>query len=270
MSHRTCLSYWFPKLEAAGVPVPKTEIVTMPPELRDTFGRAVFDGNPLSVAASDWISQLEAACRRMGSPCFLRTGQTSGKHEWKNTCYVTDAAKTADHVFALINFSECCDFLGLPWDVWCVREYLPVVMAGDAGHVFCRFDGQIILEDYGNMPARKEVRSFIRDGEIICVHPYWPKESLLQGMVIPASQAGQPLRRLLSLVDDAYESLCDFGDDWRPTVEKVAEAFSGDGAWSVDVLWTDRGWMVTDMAEAARSFHWEGCPLAERLNEESP
>lgn len=34
------------------------------------------------------------------------------------------------------------------------------------------------------------------------------------------------------------------------------------GAWSVDILETERGWMVTDMAEAHKSFHWEGCPHA--------
>lgn len=33
-------------------------------------------------------------------------------------------------------------------------------------------------------------------------------------------------------------------------------------AWSVDVLETRRGWFVTDMAEAARSFHWPGCEHA--------
>lgn len=29
---------------------------------------------------------------------------------------------------------------------------------------------------------------------------------------------------------------------------------------SVDILDTEKGWFVTDMAEADKSFHWEGCP----------
>jgi hypothetical protein len=33
------------------------------------------------------------------------------------------------------------------------------------------------------------------------------------------------------------------------------------GAWSIDVLETRRGWYVTDMAEAASSWHeWPECP----------
>jgi hypothetical protein len=29
---KTALSYWFPKLVEAGIPVPRTKIITMPPE----------------------------------------------------------------------------------------------------------------------------------------------------------------------------------------------------------------------------------------------
>jgi len=33
------------------------------------------------------------------------------------------------------------------------------------------------------------------------------------------------------------------------------------GAWSIDILETKRGWHVTDMAEAANSWHeWPECP----------
>ena len=32
------------------------------------------------------------------------------------------------------------------------------------------------------------------------------------------------------------------------------------GSWSVDLLQTERGWFLTDMAEARSSYHWEDCP----------
>jgi hypothetical protein len=33
------------------------------------------------------------------------------------------------------------------------------------------------------------------------------------------------------------------------------------GVWSIDLLETRRGWMVTDMAEAHKSWHeWPECP----------
>ena len=54
-----------------------------------------------------------------------------------------------------------------------------------------------------------------------------------------------------------------------PVVEKVARAFAGDGSWSVDVLETDRGWCVTDMAEAEGSFHWPECERLRSKEQES-
>ena len=36
------------------------------------------------------------------------------------------------------------------------------------------------------------------------------------------------------------------------------------GEWSVDILETRRGWYITDMAEAYKSWHWEGCPNGEK------
>jgi hypothetical protein len=43
------------------------------------------------------------------------------------------------------------------------------------------------------------------------------------------------------------------------TFAKAAGCAVG-GAWSVDILETKRGWFVTDMAEAEKSFHWPECP----------
>ncbi len=49
-----------------------------------------------------------------------------------------------------------------------------------------------------------------------------------------------------------------------PLATRVAAVFRDDGAWSVDVLATRRGWVVTDMAEAGISYHWPECPHAPR------
>ena len=41
--------------------------------------------------------------------------------------------------------------------------------------------------------------------------------------------------------------------------EKASRAVGG--AWSIDLLETRRGWVLTDMAEAHRSWHdWPDCP----------
>jgi len=56
----TCLSYWFPKIHAAGLPVPRTKIVTMDvgDTRRDMF--EVFDGKPMGPAAVKWMAEFKA------------------------------------------------------------------------------------------------------------------------------------------------------------------------------------------------------------------
>lgn len=251
MLSRNCLSYWFPKLQAAGVPVPRTKIVMRPDGLHEPMMSAL-DGLPFGAECDGFFRELAVAVEEIGLPCFLRTGQTSGKHNWSRTCYVADAEKIRTHVVALIEFSECCDFLGLPWNVWCVRELLPTKPL-------------LTLGDYGNFPVVKEFRYFVSGGSVVCRHPYWPLRALQEGMTIPEVSAGQPLRRLLDMIDRTYKELSEPSSAADALAQRVAAAFDSDGAWSVDVLSTESGWYVTDMAEAARSFHWEGCQHAEKF-----
>lgn len=236
MANRTCLSYWFPKLLTAGLPVPRTEIVRTdlrlsmliygeecPPDLRVHAD-----------SLASFVAELRTAADKIGYPAFLRTGQGSGKHDWSRCCFLRDRDKIDHHVMALVEWSSMVDFIGLQTDVWAVREMLPVKPIG-------------VCDRYGGMPVVKEFRFFIRDGNVICRHPYWPIDALNEG-------------GLSAIVPEGwYEEFCRIPEDLEPLAVRVSKAFAKDGAWSVDLLETDRGWYVTDMAEAERSFHWEGC-----------
>jgi len=224
---KTALSYWFSKIEAAGLPVPKTKIVNITPEAEKAIWAAI-DGKS-SGDAWPFYCKLADAANEIGFPCFLRTGHTSNKHQWQDTCYLKSAKEIPLHVFNLVEFSLCCDFAGLPWDVWVVREFLPTIPFG-------------VCPRYGNMPICKEFRFFVDGGEVRCYHPYWPKEALEEG----------------GAVNLDYEGLCRLADDTPFSLAVAAGAAVG-GSWSVDILETRRGWFVTDMAEAEKSFHWEGC-----------
>ena len=222
------ISYWFPILELA-IPecIPKTEIIHSPNLL------ALLDGK-MPEGWEGFINQLRAVGERVGYPCFLRTGHTSGKHFWQRTCCVTGPDQIGAHVSELVEFSEGCSLVGLPHNIWAVREWLrgPVIGVAPA---------------YGNMPVRREFRIFIRDGKVQCGHPYWPIEALLQGGCSEETIA-------------QVESMNVFGADREEVlalVLLVAAAFPG--YWSVDCLWTDRGWMVTDMARGQDSWHWPEC-----------
>lgn len=245
-----CLSYWFPKIRDACLPVPKTEILRITDAERTALWPAL-DGEPFGVEATPFFEHLRLRAKQVGVPCFLRTGQTSGKHCWRNTCFVESLDKIEGHAVALIDFSECAGIFGLPWDVWCVREMLPTKPA-------------LTLEAYDGMPLCREYRCFVADGRVICSHPYWPKQSILEGIVIPDNMAGKPLRHLFYATDKAYKQLAEPApEEVLVLASKAGVAVGGD--WSVDVLETEAGWYVTDMATAGDSFHWEGCEHASQF-----
>lgn len=231
MTDLNALSYWFPKLEAAGLPVPKTIIIPMTEDAQKDIW-AAFDGQESDAGISAFVAQVATAADQVGYPFFLRTDHTSGKHGWDRNCFVPDREAIAAHVFGIAEFSEICGMFGeLPWHTWAVREMLPTIPFG-------------ACPSYDNMPICREFRFFVKDGEVQCHHPYWPKDSLVQG--------GAP-------ADLDYDELCRMPepDGLIDLAERAGRAVPGH--WSIDILETKRGWMVTDMAEARRSYHWEGC-----------
>jgi len=242
---KSCLSWWFPKIRDAGLPVPKTTILRCDSEAAQSLYRH-FDGQPVGVKGSDFLGRVEAAVREMGLPCFLRTGQTSGKHSWKRTCHIQDVSDVVRHVLDLIEFSECADLMGLPWDMWAVREMLPT---------------KPVMAAYQEMPVCREFRMFVHDGLVLCKHPYWPIVALQDGA--PRDWDTNEL-----LTDEDAESrgraMWDLDDaDCELVLDLASRAGAAcGGRWSVDVLDTERGWFVTDMAVMDLSWHWPNCPNA--------
>lgn len=237
--NKNCLSYWFPRIEEAGLPVPKTAIVKSPDLLS-----LVMNGS-MPKGWDDFILRLAAACKLTGGfPTFLRTGEGSDKHHWKDTCWLTQAADLNQHVYNLVEWSECCCLKGLPHNVWVAREVLPTKPV-------------CTLPAYRDMPLCREFRCFVRDNELRCSHPYWLWESVVGGFkpfpdadYVPA-RLRQDWEQLGNLTGSEYSEV---------TQLATAAGKAVGGEWSVDILDTTRGWYVTDMGEAARSWHWPDCP----------
>ena len=230
---KTALSFWFPKVLAAGLPVPKTAIVEMPEAAHYAVGATLWGEQVDAAPIEAFLTDLRAFAADFGAPFFLRTDHTSGKHYWDTACFVSDLEKLGDHVFAISEFSEICDMFGLPRRNWVVRELLPTMPVGTC-------------PNYGNMPVCKEFRFFVNGPEVECFHPYWPRFALEQGGC--------------DLSDEVFHALCspDNEDELRGIASLAGQSLGG--RWSVDLLETSRGWFLTDMAEAEKSFHWEGCP----------
>jgi hypothetical protein len=228
-----CLSHWFPKLLAAGLPVPKTSIVKSPRGIDKLADGERPDG------WDAFIADLRNSADAVGYPCFLRTGQGSGKHEWKDTCFVGSADVIPRRVERLVCWSLMVDLLGLPTNVFAVREMLPTVPA------FHAFD---------DMPIVREFRCFVRGADVICIHPYWPPDAFTE-YSRPSFADWRARLNQMSVADDGELA------EVKSLASRAGAALGGD--WSVDVLSTKRGWFVTDAAVAWRSYHWNGCERAE-------
>lgn len=233
---KNSLSYWFPRIGDAKLPVPLTRIVRVPTASiqKDLF--RPLDGKEFEGPAKIWLEVLKLAAEEIGFPCFLRTGHTSGKHDWDRTCYVASAKDLASHVLALIEFSETCDVFGLPWIVWAVRELLPT---------------KPVATVYRGMPLCREFRCFVEDGKLICMHPYWPAAAIEQGL-----PEGETLSKQSH--DLLHNATVSEVDEIKELAKRAGKACGG--RWSVDILDTERGWFVTDMALMDQSSHWPGCP----------
>ena len=154
------LADWFPLVEAAGIPVPRTRIVTTGIELVNLLDGIAVPG------WEDFTGEVRDAATEMGFPCFLRTGHGSGKHQWRDTCFLRRPEHVAAQVAMLVDWSYAVDFLGLPTHTWVVRELLPVEAP------FTAFKG---------MPVSKERRYFVNDGVVVGHHPYWPPGAVAEG-----------------------------------------------------------------------------------------
>lgn len=231
-----CMSWWFPRI-CDHVPVPKTELVETPGPFVQMFGLIEQDDGP-PAWFEDFLASLTEAALRVSAegPWFLRSGVYSGKHSFRHCCEVTDLSKIAGHVIRIFHDSMLVDLFGLPCNVWAVREWLP-------GKAICR------IEKYGGMPLRREFRAFAANGRVKCIHPYWPPESL----------------ELATELDEQVRMMNEMGGDRNRLLSLASVASSRvSGEWSIDLLETDRGWFVTDMALAQRSFHWPDCPRLKR------
>jgi len=229
-----CLSTWLPRLSAHGVPVPKTMIVRWTGD--DPLMR-LLDGKTPS-GFNGFVDALFAAVQVIGGPpAFLRTGQLSGKHNASETCLLDDGLDRrilAAHVAMIVEESAIAGIMGLPDDVWAVRERLPVDAA------FTAFKG---------LPICNERRVFIDAGKTVCEHFYWPENAIRNA----TTEDWREKLRLLREEEGAPPDL----------VEAVALAFADAGPWSVDFMRTARGWYCIDMARAANSWH-PPCAEAEK------
>lgn len=247
------LEEWYPIVKDL-VDTPKTEIAYAGKDLTPILYAGEEGAPDVSEEMRKLGIDIAAAAQEVGGfPIFLRTGHMSGKHQWKDTCFVPDRESIAQHVYNIVEYSELADvFGGRPTDVWAVREFLRPRAA------FTAFEG---------MPITRERRYFVVDGEVVGHHPYWPPEAfeILYDAEWHPSKPERTHNTSTDLWRDKLELLNADTDSDLIALGALSMKVGAvlPGAWSIDWLWVDeRGWVLTDMAWAEESFVWWDHPDA--------
>ena len=233
LSDRCSLLYWWPRIKDLGIPVPRTEVVEIP---SDVLLKAPFEPELLE----PYMDRVYEAARRIGYPLFLRSDQLSGKHDWAETCYVPSEDVLFSHIIRVLEWHHLAQVIPIPARALVFREFLELDWA------FRAFKG---------LPVARERRYFIKDGEVLCHHPYWPEEAIREcEWSVDKPNWRELLAELNRETPEEVELLTGYS-------LRVAEVM--DGFWSIDYARARDGtWYLIDMAVGEISWHPPGCPYA--------
>ncbi len=236
-TNKNSMLYWYPLIQNLDIPQPKTEIVPLEHGYFETL--AALDGNQEAIKPEMW--KLEAAMKKFDLPIFLRTDHTSGKHDWKDTCYVTDVKRLRWHVSALVEDTALKE---IDLRAFIFREYIEMASG------FTAFG-------YG-LPINPERRYFIQS-EVICHHPYWTHDAIAESDLAWARLGKSRLPKnwieLLVKMNKETDEEIELLSSYAQQIASVV-----DGYWSIDFCKAlDGRWILIDMAMGESSWHDESC-----------
>lgn len=240
------LSFWFPILKDMGINVPETIFIDINNYDKNCVValKKMFWMKELTETDKKSLGKFMATMKyladKIGYPLFLRSGNTSYKHEWLDTCYVPNVEVLPIHIQNIAEHSIMADMKGgWPINIWVLRKIIPTEP------IFTAFNG---------FPVTKEFRIFFRDGKIECIHPYWPEDSL-KGQTDDKDWK-MKLKSMNKLNKYDTEEIVKMSN-------AIAKKFKG--WWSLDWLkGKDGKWYAIDMAIGEDSYHFEGCEYARK------
>jgi len=234
-SKLSSMDHWFPKTKDLPIPQPRTEVALT----TGTDSWLKFLQEP--ALFSDNAQHLKDVAKKLGYPLFIRTDQSSAKHSYIDTCMVESEDRLMRNIYCLIEENEMCD---LNVQTLYFRSFIELRGAFRA---------------FNKMPIAPERRYFVKDGEVLCHHPYWPEaaikdpdhedwESRLRGINFQEACEVILLKRYATIISMAVP-----------------------GCWSVDFAKAKNGvWYFIDMADARLSWHPEDCKNYKKLSIENP
>lgn len=225
--------YWWPIVKTLKVPVPKTTLIPYD-------GTIFLDNEEAKPEFMAFVDEVGTVTDGYGYPVFIKCGGLSGKHQWRNTCFLERREDLSAHIYAIIEEVLMIMGIRLDFDGIAVRELLELESA------FTAFSGK--------MPVSKEFRFFARDGDYLCHHPYQPPNSIRSPSI---DDWYEVLKKLQALEEWELDLLKEYTIAIATTLDEGALGY---GYWSLDFCKTKDGiWYLTDLGTGNESYHWSTC-----------
>jgi len=234
-SKLSSMDHWFPLTKDLPIPQPRTEaVLTMGTDMWCEFleDPSTFD-RP--------FKEVLPVADKIGYPLFIRTDLASAKHSYVDTCKVESRDRLGQNIYRLIEENILCD---LNVQTLYFREFIKL---------------NSVFRAFNKMPIAPERRYFIKDGEVLCHHSYWPKDAIQN----PDHEDWESRLRGIN-----FEDTCEV-----VLLKRYATIISlaVPGCWSVDFAQVRNGaWYFIDMADARISWHPEDCKNYKKLSLENP
>ena len=234
-SKLSSMDYWFPLTKDLPIPQPRTiPVLSMS---SDKWCNFLDDPTTLDKAFKEVLHCAD----KMRYPLFIRTDQSSAKHSYVDTCYVKDRDQLGKNIYRLIEENIMCN---LNVQTLYLRSFIELNSAFTA---------------FNKMPIAPERRYFIKDGEILCHHPYWPIDAIKD----PDHENWKKRLKYIN-VQEACEILA-------LTRFATIISMAVPSTWSVDFAQAkDSTWYFIDMADARLSWHPTDCPNYKKLSIKEP
>ena len=234
-SKLSSMDHWFPLTKDLPIPQPRTEAVL-------TMGTDRWHNFLTTPRTFDNIfREILPTADELEYPLFIRTDQTSAKHSYVDTCMVKSRDQLGQNVYRLIEENIMCD---LNVQTLYFRSFIEL---------------ESVFTAFNKMPIAPERRYFVKDGEVLCHHPYWPEAAIKD----PDHEDWESRLRSIN-----FEETCEV-----ILLERYATIISMavPGCWSVDFAKAKNGvWYFIDMADARLSWHPEDCENYKKLSIENP
>jgi len=236
---KTSMVYWFPKLKNIDqsnltfkVKIPKTSNpIKLKWNLTDDWEAIILNNE-------DKLKRdIDKELKKFEFPIFMRTDQSSFKHDWEETCFVTKKEQIIPRIKDMIENSFCLGINGIPCNYIYFREYIEM---DTMFHAF-----------WHKTPINPEIRFFVKDGKVRCWHWYWVKDAIRN----PSRPDWKEL--INKKKQEIYNEIIynEIREILIPHAELVAREFK-EGYFSVDYCRAkNHDWYVIDMAEGVKSWH---------------